>query len=118
MNQNNLTNIVCSSATGVIMAFSIYTQKVETALEHYINRRAIEERVIQFERGELQSETMWDYLQGKGDFANAGLHGLGIGVLAYTAGIWADKRAERKRKETLKKENPDMYARLYPDKTE
>ncbi len=113
MDNDNLSRIVCSGAVGVVAAFLAYAPNGETALNHYINRRAIEERVVQFKRGGPQSETMWDYLQGKGDFANAGFHGLGMGVLAYTAGIWADKRAERKRKEVLKKENPELYARLY-----
>lgn len=113
----DLVEIVCSSALGLFMAFSQYKSQ-ESYLEHYINRRAREERVMQFERGEPQSETVWDNLRGTGDITTAGLCGLGIGVLFYAGGRWGDKRAERKRKEEMKKENPELYASRYPDEKE
>lgn len=114
MIKDNLVEIVCSSTVGAILAFASYNHNSETTLEHYINRRAREERVMQFERGEPQSETMWDYLQGTGDITEAGLLGLGVGVIFYTANKWLDKNEQKKkRKKALKKENPELYARLY-----
>lgn len=97
MIKDNLVEIVCSSALGLFMAFSQYESQ-ESSLEHYINRRAREERVMQFERGEPQSETVWDNLRGTGDITTAGLYSVGVGVLFYFGNKWADKRRDRKKK--------------------
>ncbi len=106
--KDNLVDIVCSSAIGAMFAFSAYSGQ-DGRVDHYINKQMIGARIEQFERGEPQSKTMWDYLQGKGDTALAGLIGVGGAVLFYKLGKRQDKKREERLKREMKARSPDLY---------
>ena len=103
MNKTNLANIVSASIAGITFV-SIFNQQ-ERFLDHYINKRRIQEKVAQFEQREPQSETMWDYLQGKGDLTVSILMGAGIGVLVYALG----KRVDKKKEEESRRNRKELF---------
>ncbi len=90
MIKDTLIGVVFSSAMGMVYAIGTYSSTFADDLTQYVNKQAIQEKVAQFERGESQSETMWDYIQGKEDVALAGsvggLVGLVVGYMYYRAG--------------------------------